>query len=70
MIGTVAALYLRMSGGWIPGGMFFSDCCPNAVTCAIARLMSTPGWKNSLMTDTPGYVVDSTCSMSLMIVVA
>ncbi len=54
MIGTLEALYLRMSGGWVPGGMFFKDCWPKAVTWAIARLMSTPGWKNSLMTVTPG----------------
>ncbi len=31
--------------------------------------MSTPGWKNSLMTVTPGYVCDSTCSTSLTMVV-
>ena len=70
MMGTLEALYLSISGGCTPGGMFFKDCCEKAVTCAMARLMSTPGWKKSLMTVTPGYVCDSTCSMSLMIVVA
>ena len=54
----------------MPGGMNLKDNCPNAVTCAIARLMSTPGWKKILMTAMPGKLWDSTCSMSLTIVVA
>ncbi len=70
MIGTLAALYLRISGGCVPGGICLRDCWPKAVTCAMARLMSTPGWKKSLMTATPGYVCDSTCSTSLTMVVA
>ena len=53
-MGTVAALYLRIRGGWTPCGMSLKESCPNAVTCDIARLMSTPGWKKSLMTHMPG----------------
>ena len=53
-IGTVEALYLSTSGGVMPDGIWRSVVCANAVTCDIARLMSTPGWKNTLMTVTPG----------------
>ncbi len=54
MIGTLEALNFSTSGGWVPGGICLRMACPKAVDCAIARLMSTPGWKNSLMTVAPG----------------
>jgi hypothetical protein len=54
----------------MPGGICFSTVCEMAVTCAIAALMFTLGWKKILTTDSPFNVCDSTCSMSLTVVLS
>ena len=58
-----------MNGGWVPGGSWRSCDCAEAVTCATASSMFAPGWKNTLTTAMPRSDCDSTCSMSLTVVV-
>ena len=52
-IGTEDAVYRRMIGGMIPGGMRRRMVCEAAVTCAMAAATSAPGWRKSRMTETP-----------------
>lgn len=63
-IGTVDALYVMMFGGSVPGGRMRRIDAALLAACAIARLMSAPGWKNTFTTDTPFSDCDSMCSMS------
>src|SRR3954470_20866681 len=68
-IGTLEALYCRISGGVVPGGNVRRSVCEMAVICAIDVPICAPGWKNTLMTETPDIDCDSMCSMSFTVVV-
>ena len=68
-MGTLEALYWRISGGVVPGGLVRRSCCETAVTSAIAAPIWVFGWKKTLITPTPGIVCDSMCSMSFTEVV-
>src|SRR5512143_3219008 len=59
-----------ISGGVVPGGISLVIVCEIAVTCALAMLMSTVGWKKILTMPKPGYEFASMCSMSLTVVVS
>ena len=37
----------------MPAGICFSTVCAIAVTCALAMLMFTPGWKNTFTMPMP-----------------
>src|SRR4051812_31486088 len=68
-IGTLEASYFRMPGGNIPGGSVRRIVCESAVICAIAISTFAFGCRNTRITETPLYEVDSMCSMSLTVVV-
>lgn len=51
--GTLDAVYRRMMGGMMPGGMRRTMVCDAAVICAIAALTSAPGCRYTRMTLTP-----------------
>ena len=70
MMGTLEALYCRMSGGVVPSGSWRSCVCAMAVTCATALAMLTLGWKKILTTAMPFSDCDSMCSMLLTVVVS
>src|ERR1700748_2057118 len=70
MMGTLEALYWRMSGGVVPRGSCRSCVWAMAVTCATAAAMFTFGWKKILMTAMPFSDWDSMCSMLLTVVVS
>ncbi len=53
----------------MPGGSGRRMVCDSAVISAIDVSTRVPGCRNTLMTATPGYDVDSMCSMSLTVVV-
>lgn len=53
-----------MFGGSVPGGSTRRIDAELLAACAIARLMSVPGWKNTLMTETPLSDCDLMCSIS------
>ena len=58
-----------MNGGCVPGGSCRNCDCAEAVTCATARSIFAPGWKNTFTTAIPRSDCDSTCSMSFTVVV-
>src|SRR5947209_20507926 len=66
-IGTLEALYRRMTGGCVPTGIRRRIAWQTAVTCAMADVTSTSGWKKILTTATPFRVCDS---MFLMLLTA
>ena len=68
--GTLDAVYLMISGGIVPWGSERSTDCDTATTCASAVWMLTLGWKKILMIEMPPSDCDSTCSMSLTVVVS
>ena len=53
----------------MPGGSGLRMVCERAVICAIAPSTLVPGCRKTRITATPGYDVDSMCSMSLTAVV-
>ncbi len=69
MTGMLEAEYLITSGGVMPGGSCRTWVCTEATTWAMAVWMFAVGWKNTLITVTPASDRDSTCSMSLTVVV-
>lgn len=52
-MGTLVALYWRMSGGVVPGGILLMMGGAIAETCAMAPSTDVPGWRKTLVTDTP-----------------
>src|SRR6266702_1117819 len=66
-IGTLEALYRRMTGGCVPTGIRRRIAWHTAVTCAIAEVTSTSGCKQILTTATPLRVG---CAMFLMLLTA
>src|SRR5579863_4342567 len=66
-MGTVDALYWTIKGGCWPGGIDRSTVCAIAVIWATADGTEAPGWRKTLITPIPLYEVDSTCSMSLTV---
>src|ERR1700737_3720790 len=59
-----------MFGGSVPGGRLRSIDAEFDAAWATARLMSAPGGKKTLMTETPASDCDSMCSMSSTSVVS
>ena len=57
--GTLDALDWTTYGGVTPGGIARNAVWQEDVICAIALPMSIPGWKNTLMSPTPGIDSDS-----------
>ena len=68
-IGTVEALYCRMSGALAPGGKLLMTVWEMATICDRLVWISVPAWKNTFTTATPLRVCDSMCSMSLTVAV-
>ena len=58
-----------MSGGVEPAGNCLRRVCEIAVTCALAISIFVPGWKKTLVTDTPKSAWLSMCSMPFTVVV-
>jgi len=67
-IGTVAGLYVMITGGEIPGGSMRSTVPLIALICAIAAPMSMPGWKKTFTRPMPGMQFDSMRSMPATVV--
>ncbi len=61
--GTVEALKLMISGGWMPTGNWRTASPEAATTCAFAVSMLAPGCRKIFTTSMPLYVVDSMCWM-------
>jgi len=68
-MGILEALYRTMNGENMFGGMMRRTVCDVAVICATPASTRAFGWKNTLITDTPGSDCDSMCSISLTVVV-
>ena len=51
--GTEPASKRTMNGGTAPGGMNERERLTYPTTCAMAWLMSVPGWKTSFISATP-----------------
>ncbi len=64
-IGTLDALYRRISGGVMPVGKECSTDPDMAASCATAASTLACGWKKTLMMPRPCRDSDSMCSISL-----
>lgn len=65
--GRAVAQYQRWRGAWRHAAQHRLRAGRG---CAMARLISAPGWKNTLMTATLASVCDSICSMSSTLLVS